>query len=299
MLRQVAHYNDFSPEFIEKLEEKINKFGKIVRYRFDIEKENPDKTYYNGKMVFPQTYTLDPTVFSVRDEYEKRPGKAKLKTVANIKEATMNEHGVLIPTFNKIRVTAGMRGILRLDLTKEEDKDTCMICELHPKLKGGEFADSDKVPVFSRIDEQADATAQRTERTSRLKALNVAQEMSDAQVREFAAAMLWDDTQDMEVLRNEAETLADSDPVFFNDLVEGKTIEALALSKRALDMGIIVFDPAEYKMYWGGNKQTVVMLNVQGDKNEVQKFADWLLTGDKGADVFKKLKSLTKEKALA
>ena len=38
MLRQVAHYNDFSPEFIEKLEEKINKFGKIVRYRFDIEK---------------------------------------------------------------------------------------------------------------------------------------------------------------------------------------------------------------------------------------------------------------------
>ena len=55
MLRQVAHYNDFSPEFIEKLEEKINKFGKIVRYRFDIEKENPDKTFYNGKVVFPQT----------------------------------------------------------------------------------------------------------------------------------------------------------------------------------------------------------------------------------------------------
>jgi len=300
MLRQVGHYNDFSPEFIEKLEKKIESFGSVVRYRFDIEKPNPDKEFYNGKTIFPQMYTLDPSVFNITDKEEKRPGKSKSKTVALIKTAEMNEHGVLIPTFTKIRVMAGMRGVFRLDLTKEEDKDMCMLIELHPKLKGGEFSDKDRFQVVSRVDENADAKQQRTERSARLTALNAVNEMSDAKIREFADGMQWDSTQEIEILRNQAELLADTEPVFFNDIIESNVIEYQALVQQALNKGIISFDPAEYKFLWAGNKQPITVLSPVGEKNEIQKMGEWLKIGQ-GQEVYKKLKSLTnnKEKAVA
>lgn len=301
MLRQVGHYNDFSPEFIEKLTEKVNGFGKSVRYRFDIENENPDKTYYNGKTVFPQMYTLKPSVFNIVDPYEKRTGKSKSKTVAIIKTAEMNEHGVLIPTFTKIRVGAGAKGILRLDLAKDEDIAMCMALELHPKLKNGEYADLQKHPVVSRIDEQADADNKRKERSERLKAQILAQDMTNEQVKQFVHAMQWDSSQDIGVLRNDVEALADNDPTFFSDLVNGKNLEYLSIASKAKDMGIIEFDPAEYKFTWATNKQPIVILNPTGEKNELQKLGDWLQVGEKGQEVFKKLKSLTnnKEKTLA
>jgi len=302
MLRQVGHYNDFSPELLDKLNKKIDSFGDTVRYRFDIENENPDKTYYNGKTIFPQMYTLKPAVFNIVDKGETRQGKSKSKTVAIIKTAEMNEHGILIPTFTKIRVMAGMRGVLRLDLTKEEDRDMCMAIEMHPKLKGGDFADPTKHPVVSRIDEQAEANIQRKERSDRLKAQIAAQEMSDEEVRNFADAMQWDSTQQLEVLRNDAEVLADSDPAFFNDLVNGKNLEYRAIAKKAKDMGIISFDPAEYKFTWATNKQPIVMLSPIGEKSEIEKLADWLQLGTQGQEVYNKLKSLTqnkKEKAVA
>lgn len=296
MLRQVGHYNDFSPEFLEKLEKKIEGFGKVVRYRFDIENENPDKTFYNGKTIFPQMYTLKPSVFNVIDKYENRTGKSKSKTAAIIKSTEMNEHGVLIPTFTKVRVMAGMKGILRLDLTNEEERDMCMLIELHGKLKNGEFADPTKNPVVSRIDEQADANTQRKERSDRLKAQVAAQEMSDEQIIQFSDAMQWDSSGQIEVLRNDVETLADTDPSFFIDLVSGKNLEYQAIAKKAMNQGIIQFDPAEYKFAWASNKQPIVMLSPIGEKNEIQKFSDWMMVGEKGAEVFKKLKSLTSGK---
>lgn len=301
MLKQVAHYNDFSPEFLDALEKKIEGFGKVVRYRFDIENENPDKTFYNGKTIFPQMYTLKPAVFNVVDKFEKRAGKSKSKTAAIIEKTEMNEHGVLIPTFTKIRVMAGMRGILRLDLTNEDEKDMCMILELHPKLKNGEHADPTKVAVVSRIDEVADANIQRKERSDRLKAQVAAQEMSDEQVIQFSDAMQWDSSIDVGVLRNDVEALADNDPDFFIDLVSGKNLEYQAIAKKAMNLGIINFDPAEYKFTWASNKQPIVMLSPVGEKNEVVKLADWLQLGTQGKEVFNKLKSLTsgKEKVTA
>jgi len=299
MLRQVAHYNDFSPKFIDELDKKIESFGNIVRYKFNIEKENPDKEFYNGKTIFPQMYTLDPTVFNITDKYEDRSGKSKSKTVASIKTAEMNQHGVLIPTFNKIRIKAGARGILRLDLTKDEDRDICRILELHPKLKGGEFADSARIPVVSRVDEVADATTARTERSARLIALNAVNEMSDAKIREFAAGMQWDDTQELEILRNQAETLADTDPVFFNDILKENTIEYRAIVQQAITKGIIMFDPAEYKFSWVGNKQPITVLSPVGEKTHIEKFAEFLKIGTQGQELFKKIKSLTNGKAEA
>lgn len=296
MLQQVGIYNDLSKKLLEKLEARINSFGKTVRYRFDIEKENPDKTYYNGKTIFPQVYTLDPTIFKIND-IDDATGKPKTKTIAIIKSYGYNDKNVLEFQYRKVRVSAGQRGVLRLELDKEEDREMCMYLELHPKLKGGDFSDPEKHQVVSRVDEVSESNAKVSERKDRLKAMRVAAEMDNKQLGDFADAMQWDSTQKPEVLRNLVEELAETEPVFFNDLVGGKDLEYRATIKQALDKGIIEFDPAEYKFSWAGNKMVITVLSPVGEKNEVEKLSEWFqVGGDKTQEIYKKLKSLASSK---
>lgn len=297
MLQQLGNYNDISPKLMEKLEKRIEGFGKTVRYRFDIEQENPDKTFYNGKTIFPSIYTLNPTVFTITDKLEDRAGKSKTKTIALISSHEQNDRGGYDTRFKKIKVPGGMRGILRLELENEEDRAVCMALELHPKLKGGDFADSNRFQVISRVDENAQATTQRAERSAKLMALNAAQGMSDKDLVSFADAMQWDSSQNIEILRNMAEELAEGDAAFFNDLVSGKKIEFQALVRQAQNKGLISFDPAEYKFTWTGNKQIITVLSPTGEKSELEKMAEWLqVGGEKATEVAKKLKSLVNDK---
>jgi len=116
--------------------------------------------------------------------------------------------------------------------------------------------------------------------------------MSEKEIIQFCDAMQYDSTRDILILRNQVEELADTDPAFFNDLTNGKTIEYMAVAKRAIDMRIIAFDPAEYKFTWVSNNHPIVAVSPIGDKGEIEKLGDWLMIGDKGQEVFTKLKSL-------
>jgi len=291
-LEQIAHYNNLSTKLREELVEKLQGLGKRVRYKFDIGNPNPDPQKYNGSMVFPNLYTLDPCIFDILDPYEEK-GKPKSKKIALV--SGTDEKG--IPNkFGRIRVRASEVGILDLDLTEGgEGWYTAMYLELHPKLLNGKFADTSKHPVVSRIDEVQSASNAKKERTARLKALNAAQDMTDKDVFNFADAMLWDSSEDILILRNKVEELADTNPEFFNDLVSGKTIEYKATIKKAMNKKVIEFDPAEYKFLWCGNKQTIAMLSPAGNRNEVDKFAEFLQTGGEKADtIYKKIKDLIK-----
>lgn len=289
LLQKVAHFNDLSPQLRAELEKKIAGFGKHVRYKFDISHPNPDPTFHNGKILWPNVYTLDPTVWSIKDPHDKVS-----KRVALIDG--IDEKG-LPNKYRKIRIHERQKGILSLDLEENpEHVDIAMAIELHPKLSGGQFSDKTKKQVITRIDEQATAKQQREERSARSKARRAAEELSPADVVNFADAMMWDSTQDEVVLRNTIEELAETNPEFFNELIEGKSIEYQALVKQALDRKIWLFDPAEYKFSWAGNFQTITMFPNVGDKNEVQKMAEWLQVGGQKADeVYKKTKALIKD----
>lgn len=294
-LENFAHYNDISPKLRLELEKKVESFGKIVRYRFDISRPNPDPSKYNGDMVYPNIYTLDPTRFTIQDSYEDRDDKTKTKTIALIDENAINENG-LPEKFIKIRVSGSSKAILSLNVEENrEDFYMAMFLELHPKNKGGKFAAKNVHHIFSRIDENAAARSARTERSERLKALNVAQGMSDMELVDFADAMQWDSSENTEVLRNKIEELADTNPIYFNDLVQSRAVEYQSLIKQAMNKELISFNYPEYKFTWTGNQQTITVLSPTGGQNEVQKLSEWMQTsGDKGDDLYKKLKSLVK-----
>jgi hypothetical protein len=228
------------------------------------------------------------------DRDDKRNGESRSKKIALID--SLDEKGV--PNrFKKIQVFARDKSILTLNLDKEDDIQKAMYLELHPKHKGGDYADNTKNQVFSRIDEQAAAKTARTERTERVKALNIAQAMSHKELIDFADAMTWDSAELEEVLRNKVEELADTDPIFFNDLVKGKQVEYQSIIQQGLNKGIIAFDPTDYKFLWAGNKQVITVLSPTGTQSENEKFAEFFQVGGKKAEeTFKKLKALVETK---
>ena len=298
-LENFAHYNDLSPKLRLELEKKVESFGRVVRYKFDIAKPNPDPSRYNGDTVYPNIYTLDPTRFTLQDPYEDREDKTKTKTIALIDENAISADG-LPEKFVKVRVNGANKSVLTLNIEdNREDFYMAMFLELHPKNKSGKFARKDVHQVFSRIDENAAAREARTERSERLKALNAAQSMSDSELIDFADAMQWDSSEHIEVLRNKAEELADTNPVYFNDLVSSKAVEYQALIKQAMNKDLISFNYGEYKFVWSGNQQTITTLSPTGTQTEIQKLSEWMQTnGNKGDDFYKKLKSLVKGEKL-
>jgi hypothetical protein len=294
-LENFAHFNDLSPKLREELEQKVQSLGRRVRYRFDIAKPNPDPEKYNGQFVYPNMYTLDPTKFTIQDPYENREGKSKTKNVGLVEDGFINDKGIP-ERFKKIRVNGSDQAVLTLNIEdSRDDYYTAMFLELHPKNKGGQFMSKTLYPIFSRIDENAAAKGARTERSERLKALNVAQAMSDAELIDFADAMQWDSSDDIEILRNRAEELADNNPIYFNDFVQGKTVEYQSLVKQAINKGLISFNHGDYSFVWSGNQQVITNLPPTGSKTEIEKMSEWMQTsGNKGDDFYKKLKSLVK-----
>lgn len=305
MLEKVGIYNDLTEELRNILEKKIASFGKKVRFKFNISNRNPDPEQKSGAMIWPHLWTLDPTTFDIIDPYEKRATSSRIKKIGMI-EGTRDNELIEKPKFRRIRIGEQEKGIINLDLEKIEDIESTMYLLLHPKLFEGMFANKNLRQVISLVDEQAIATEQRNLRLSRKKATDISAQMSDKEVIDFADAMSggdkerWDSTQDPEILRNEVEMLAETTPEFFNDLVAGKKIEYQAIVKQAINKGIISFDPGEYKFTWTSNTQTIAILQPVGNKNEIEKLAEFLQTGGEKTEVlFKKIKALLTEKPIA
>lgn len=292
LLAQIAHFNDLSPKLRERLEEKVKGFGKIARYRFRIDRENPDPEKYGGrKMVFPNIYTLDPATFTITDKYEDRKDKSKVKRIGIIDG--VDEKNLPI-RFKKVKLYERDMGIYTINLEDNpEGADFAMYLELHPKLEGGEFSDKTKQQIFSRIDEMAYSKLQRKERSIRKLAMDTAEKMSDAEIKEFADAMMWDSTQDVGILRNLAEDIAESTPVMFSDLVNDKKMKYQAAVKRAVDNKIWVYNPDDCKLLWASNSQLIVALGKGEGDNDFERLGEWLMTGGNRADqAYKKLLSL-------
>ena len=124
--------------------------------------------------------------------------------------------------------------------------------------------------------------------------MNIAGEMDDAALIQFADAMGFDSSQSPLILRDLTEGLAELEPKYFADLVLGKELEYRSTIRQAVNKGVISFDPADYKYIWTGNNMTITNLPPIGDKNEVEKFSEFLQTSTKGEEIYNKIKSLTK-----
>lgn len=293
LMENVAHFNDFSPTLRKKLEEKVKSYGPKIKYKFKISSENPDPEKYSGKIIWPAKYTLDPRVFDIIDEYEDRPSKSRAKRVGIVE--AVDEKG--IPNkFGRVQIHGKDEGVWILDASKPNEFSMALYLELHPKVGGGMFQDKDKIAIVTRVDEQKEAKEIREGRSNRKKALDAVEAMELKGIKDFAAAMSWDDEGDEEILRNKVEALAEESPVLFNDMISTNKVEYQSTIKRAISKQIITYDPIGGKFLWTTNQQVITVLGLgDGTKNEVERFAEYLRTGGSKADeTYKKIKSMTK-----
>lgn len=299
LLQKEGQFNDLSEKLRAKLEEKINSLGNTVRFKFNISNRNPDPSFHDGQILWPNCYTLDPAVFNIndRDEVKGRQSSKRIGLVDGVDEkGTPNK-------FRKIKIYGRDKGILRLNVRDNPDHfDYAMYLLIHPKTKGTLFPDNTKSQIIELIDEQAAATTEREQRKARVKAMDIAEHMTDKEIIDFCDAMLFDSTQEMTVLRNIVEAEAETNPMAFNDLVSSKELEYRSAVKQAINKGLIMYDPAENKFTWAENKQTIAMLSSVNGKNEVENLAEWLSSGgSRENEVYNKIKSLIgiKEKVKA
>ena len=301
MLQREGVWNDLSPKLIEKLEAQINSFGKSVRFKFNISNPDPDpEKRAAGAILYPFSYTLDPVTFQINDKYEERPDKQKMKKVGMAMNPEVEDGREVVRQFKRVRVSEKEKGIKKFMLDNVEDREMVMYLLIHPKLTGGEFLDKTKRQVITRIDEVAAAITSREERTERSKAREIAENMTHEEMITFANAMLWEDAEEEVILRNKIEELAETSPVFFNGLVLSKDVEYQSLVKKAINKGIIQYDPAEHKFSYASNKQVIAIVPASSDKNEVILLSELLQAGGaKMEEVYKKLKSMVDNKKQA
>lgn len=296
MLEKIGTWNDITEELRAELEKKVDLMGTRIRMKFHISHPNPDPEKFNGPIVWPSSYTLDPVTFRINDPYEKRPGKSKSKLIGLIDEVG-DKNGVEVPnTFHRVRVLTRHVGMLTFDPTNQSDRYFLMYLLLHPKLKLGQFLDKNKKQMFEFVDEKKEAIEGRERRNTKAKALHTATSMSQGQIAEFASAMTWDETEDPDLLRNKVEELAEINPEMFTDLINGKQVEYQSVIKRALDKLIIGYNPSEQHFIWPQNQQVFATLTpTLTEKNPVERLAEWVMTGgQKNEEVFKKIKALVK-----
>ncbi len=288
MLRPIDQYNQFSPALRKTLNELRASFGKTVRYKFYIAQKNPDAEHVAaGEYIYPGLYSLTPTTYSVLD-----PGDGAYKDVGMTSDKIRNTTSEVQELhFRRIEVVERDRGIITLDLTSQRDVEAFEYIEMHPKLEGGMFRDKNYPAMVARIDDLKEAKTKLKARELRVTALMVASKMAEQEVRDFAAAMNWNEFQDLDILREKLTALAESDPEFFKKFVDDPQMESKAVVKRALDSNTIAWIPVENKFVWGTNGATIAMLDRIENGNYIDQMADWFMSHKNGQEVYKKIKS--------
>lgn len=293
MLLAQGKYNHLSPQLRKELEDRAAKLGRFIKYKFAIAKKNPDgEKRTGGEYLYPLLYTLTPVTYQIRDPYD-----LQLKTIGLV--AQLKELGAQDDGFHRLVVKEGWQGVYTLDMNKPDDRDMFAWLEMHPKLEGGKFRDENIGAVVTMIDDLADAKRMNTQRNLRIDAMFVASNFTIMQMRDFAAAMNWNEHDDPEILKNNIVALAEQDPEFFRDFVDNKKIEYRAVLKRAMDNNIIAYVPVESKVIWSSNRQTIAVLERVETNNLLDRLCDWVLTSKNGMDIYNRIRAMLSEKAAA
>lgn len=286
--------NNLSPELREKLDKQIKKYGKKVKYRFTIGHKNPDPEKHGGAMIFPSLWMLQPVTYFIDDRFKDDKGIERIeRRKIGLPVAQMDQHGDAAG-FNNIKLMERDAGILDLDLDKSTDQDRWAYLEMHPEHRNGLFGSESG--LFEHVDEVSEAKRRVETRRKRDEAMSVAANWSIGEHRDFAAAMGWDEHQDEYTLQDKIQELAEKDPDFFTEFVEGKSPHYRATITRAENAKLIAWVAPEYKYQWEATGETIVSFGRIEGIDRLEKMADWLMTDKVGITVFEKIKAILKTK---
>ena len=187
------------------------------------------------------------------------------------------------------RSSGGMITLRAGARTQEELYEYLSLCNYNAS---NAHRSSDVQPIFERLNPVAKAESKRKTRSTRRQALNIAADMNASTCREFAAAMGWDDAQDLVLLRDRIEEYADTNPTQFIKKSKNKQNSISALISRAQKSGEIIFDSKTNSWKWKGSDE--VICSVSRGTEKVNILIEHLTSAPNGPEMIKTLQKATK-----
>lgn len=273
MIKTKEYNNVQTPPQLKRNEVKVFQYLNVKN-----DKQNP------GKVIMPSIHMI-PQVDRVYDK-----DLDDYVDIASI--ASVGIGGK--PTFSTIQFTKQEKGLMALRGNKTGDREIYQYLMLSNYNASNPDRDTSIVPLFKLVEPKKEAADNRKERTLRRDAMNVAAELSAAEVREFIASLNRDEKRDISILRDELEIMAEKNPKQFITLSKDKNKSIQANCKAAIDKKIIKFDKASSSFIWISTGETVVQIPRSSKTSYLQGFTNFVLSNKNGELVYEEIVKLLK-----
>jgi len=169
-----------------------------------------------------------------------------------------------------------------------------MLCNYNASNKN---RDSSRKAIFEKVDEGAMAESRNKAREARKEAMDMASEMTPAELREFVAGLNKDESQPEQVLRDIVGEVAEKDPELFMSMNSSEDRKIRAEVKYALQSKLISFDKSSRKFKWVATGDEIVTIPRRtGNNNHLDGFVSFVKNHNNGPKVYEELKGLLGEK---
>jgi hypothetical protein len=271
-------FGDFNKLSPEAKPPKLKK-GQAVIFKLLKSPDDPDNP---GKITYPIATRIK-TMFRVLDK-----GTNEFVDVGLIKGLDKEKNP--IPGAANYFDESGVKILVGGNVAQEELYE---IMWLSPEnASNPEREDTGIEPKYKMVDTVKDSNARIAKRSVRLEAMTYASGLTEAESRQLAAALGWDETAEPKVIQDMIEDFAEKKPQDFVDFVENKDqVKNRSLAKKAETLGILKYDHATKRMLWGASNQPIATLEVQDGKTYHEAFADWLLTAKDGGKTLENIDS--------
>lgn len=257
------------------------------------------------------TKNIDPKAIVGKDDYlfpsitqiilrarMKDPGTKQPVEVAHVKimgKDSVEAYGVLnVPDTN--------RGVFVLHEGIMDEEEIYDVIELLNENASNPHRDKSVNPLFERVDEVSLSKGKVAQRNLRIEMLKYIDILDPLEKRLLYAANNGGFDDDLDVVTDKLQELAEKDPAWFKAMVESRITPVKAIVKQALEKGHVQYDAQTNRYLWVATQETIASLDRVEGVAPVQQFAEWLDTSKNGETITKQMKNLiapkpdTKEK---
>jgi len=204
------------------------------------------------------------------------------------------------PNYGEIWFDQQTMGHIILSGNKMRDRELYTYLTLCNFNSSNKDRDTSRKAIFERVDEGAIAETRNKARSIRKEAMNIAAEMTPAELREFVAGMNKDENQPEEVLRDIVGEVAEKSSEYFMSMNKSEDRKIRAEVKYALQSKLITFVKTSRKFKWVATGDEIVTIPRQtGSNNHLDGFVSFVKNHKNGPKVYEELKGLIEEKRKA
>lgn len=235
-----------------------------------------------GQLRMPSVVMIPPTDRVFSDETQDYVDIAAIRNVGT---------GGKI-TFYDIDFTSMERGHKILDTNSREGLDVAQYLYISNYNASNKSRDTSIKALFELVDETGKAKEKLSNRKTRREALVAASTLEDADVRMLVSSMGGDENRPLEILRDEIESYAETNPEEFLKLSASKANHIKAVGKRAIDAGIITYNRQQSRFEWVSTGDPILTVPRSSSRKPLEAFLSFVNENKNGQAVFEEIENL-------